>query len=139
MHQTFNPRRIKAKYSIRQKDDEFTFPIAAGTAKLPGRDYELREPTPRREPTVRSEDFSRELQGESGESQPAESTDDAKARCDFWSIQGDFIYRHHSEPRVQLYVAKERNGLTIIGMSIRTDICTKIQSTARPDHIWPEV
>ena len=25
----------------------------------------------------------------------------------FWSIGGDFIYRHHNEPRVQLYVPKE--------------------------------
>ena len=37
-------------------------------------------------------------------SQPTESKDDVEARPDFWSIQGDFIYRHHSEPRVQLYV-----------------------------------
>ena len=41
------------------------------------------------------------------ESQPTESTDDAEARADFWSIQGDFIYRHHHEPRVQLHVPKE--------------------------------
>ena len=33
--------------------------------------------------------------------------DDAEARADFWSIQGDFIYRLHNEPRVQLYVPKE--------------------------------
>ena len=79
---------------IRQKDDEFIFPVADGTTKLSGRDYEFREPTLTREPTLKSEDFSRELQGESGESQPAESTDDAEARADFWSIQGDFIYRH---------------------------------------------
>ena len=57
----------------------------------------------------RTEDFSRKLQGELGELQPAETTDDADARADFWSIQGDFIYRHHSEPRVQFYVPKEEN------------------------------
>ena len=74
-----------------------------------GRDLEFREPTPRREPTVRSEDFSRELQGEPGVSQPSETTDDAEARADFWSIQGDFICRHHNEPRVQLYVAEGRS------------------------------
>ena len=51
----------------------------------------LREPTLRREPTVRSEDFSRGPQGESGESQPTEPTDDAEVRADFWSMQGDFI------------------------------------------------
>ena len=28
------------------------------------------------------------------------NTDDAEARADFWSIQSDFIYRHHNEPRV---------------------------------------
>ena len=44
-----------------------------------------------REPTVRSEDFSRELQGEPGGPQPTESTDDAEALADFLSIQGDFI------------------------------------------------
>ena len=33
--------------------------------------------------------------------------DGAEALKDFWSIQGDFIYRHHIEPRVQLYVPKE--------------------------------
>ena len=59
------------------------------------------------QPTVRSEGFSRELHGESGESQPTESTDDAEARADFWSIQGGLIYRHHNEPQVQLYVPKE--------------------------------
>ena len=32
---------------------------------------------------------------------------DAEARADFWSIQGDFICRHHNEPRVQLHVPKD--------------------------------
>ena len=58
-------RRINAKeILIRQNDDEFIFPFADGTEKFSERDYEVREPTLRREPTVRSEDFSRELQGE---------------------------------------------------------------------------
>ena len=83
------------------------FPVGDATAKLLGRDYEFREPTRRREPTVRSEDCSGELHGEPGESQPTESTDDADARRDFWSTQSDFIYRYHIEPRVQLYVPKE--------------------------------
>ena len=65
--------------------------------------------TLRREPTVRSEDLSGEIQGGSGESQTAEPTDYAEARADIWSIQGDFIHRHHSEPRVQLSVPKEES------------------------------
>ena len=72
------------------------------------RDNEFREPTLRREKTLRIEDLSGGLRDEPGEeSQPTETTDDAEARADFWSIQGDFIYRHHNEPRVQLYVPKE--------------------------------
>ena len=86
--------RINAKnVLIRQDDDE--------------RDYEFRAPTLLRETTVRREDLTRELHGEPGVSQPTEPTDDAEARADFWSIQGGFIFRHHNEPRVQLYVPKE--------------------------------
>ena len=51
-----------------------------------------REPTLGREPTVR-----------------AEPTDDAGARADIWSIQGDFNYRHHSELRVSTLRAEGRN------------------------------
>ena len=53
------------------------------------------------------------LRGESSElsspsPQQADSTqDDAEAKNDFWSITGDFIYRHHVEPRVKLYMPKE--------------------------------
>ena len=141
------PRRIKAKeVLITQKGDDFTIPFAACSAKLSGRDHEFRVPTLRREPTVRSQDFSRELHCEPGESQPAETTDDAEARGDFWSVQGDFIYRHHNEPQVQLHVPKEetfsiqkklmllglltliwtsckKRRLMITGISIRASIC----------------
>ena len=98
---------------------------------------------------MRSEDLSGEIQSESGESQPAEPTDDAEARADFWSIQGDFIYRHHNEPRVQLtlraegrnipysnkntwilqgllmliWMCHKKNVLMIVGMSIQTETC----------------
>ena len=81
--------------------------MADGTAKLSGRDYDSRVLAQRREQLVRGEDLSGEIQGESRESQPAEPTDDAEARADFWSIKGDFICRHHNEPRVQLHVPKE--------------------------------
>ena len=56
------------------KGEEFKFPVADGTAKMSGRDYEFREPTLRR-----SEDLSGELQGASGEFQPADTADDAEA------------------------------------------------------------
>ena len=102
------PRWIKAKgVLISQKDDEFVFPVADGTANLSGRGCKFRAPTLKRKQTTRSEDLSVEFQSELEESQPAEPTDDAEARGDFWSIRGDVIYRHHTEPRVQLHVPKE--------------------------------
>ena len=124
---------------IRQKDDEFIFPFADGTAKFSGRDYEFREPTLRREPTVRSEDFSRELHVEPGVSQPTESADDAEARADFWSIQGDFIYRHHNEPRVQLHVPKEETftiPLKYIDVTGSTHTDVDVLQEKRIDDYW---
>ena len=34
---------------------------------------------------------------------------DGEARNDFWSISGNFINRHHVEPRVKLYVPREES------------------------------
>ena len=33
--------------------------------------------------------------------------DDVEAKNDLWSFTGNFIYRHHVEPRVNLYMPKE--------------------------------
>ena len=62
----------------------------------------------------------RPLQGESnidflGESEgslphPQDSLPDAgEAMNDFWSMSGNFIYRHHVEPRVKLYSPREES------------------------------
>ena len=96
-------------------------------------------PLLRREQTVSSEDFSGELQGEPGESQPTESTDDVEARSDFWSIQGDFIYRHHNELRVQLYVPKEetfRTPLEYIDVTRSTHADLDVLQEKRIDDYW---
>ena len=104
------PRTINAKeVLISLKEKEFIFPVPDGTAKLSGRDHEFREPTLRRQQTVRSEDLSGELQGEQGEPQRTASKYDAEARKDFWSIQFDFIYRHRIETRVPTLCAERRN------------------------------
>ena len=103
-------RRINAKEVLApQRGGYFTFPVADGTAKLSGRDHEFREPTQRQEQFVGSEDLSGELPGEPEGPQPTEPKDDAEARNDFWSMEGDFIYRHHVEPRVHVYVPKEES------------------------------
>ena len=54
-----------------------------------GRDHEVRESTPRQDQLVGSEDLREELQRNSDGSQPAETRDDAEARNDFWSIEGE--------------------------------------------------
>ena len=38
-----------------------------------------------------------------------EADDDAEARNDFWSMEADFIHRHHTEPGVQPHVPKEES------------------------------
>ena len=88
--QKIHPRRNKAKEVLTPQRREYVmFPVADGTAQI------VRK--------ISVETFQGELEGP----QPTETTDDAEPRKDFWSVQGDIIYRHHSEPRLQLYVPKE--------------------------------
>ena len=133
-------RRINAKEVLmRQKGDEFIFPFADGTAILLVRDYEFREPTPRREQTVRSEDLSGEVQGEPEEPQPTESRADAETRRDFWSIQGDFIHRRHNELRVPLFVPKEEAfpiPLKYISVTRSTHTDLDVMQEKRIDDCW---
>ena len=94
------------------------------------------EPTLGREPTVR-----------------AEPTDDAGARADIWSIQGDLNCRHHSEfstlraegrnipysgstlmlpgQHILIWMCYKKRGLTIIGMSLRTEVCQILGQDSR--------
>ena len=107
---------------------------------MAGSDNEFREqPTLRQASTVRSEDLSGKLHGEQGESQPTEPTDDAEARADFWSVQGDFIYRHHNEPRGQLYVSKEETfpiPLKYIDVTRSTHSDLDVLQEKRIDDYW---
>ena len=57
-------------------------------------------------------EFGRVTFGESQGSlpQPQDSFPDAsEAINDFWSMSGNFIYRHHVEPRVKIYSRREKN------------------------------
>ena len=113
--------------------------LADGTAKLSGRDHEFREPTLKWKQTVRIEDPSGELRGDQEGPQPTESQDDAEERKDFLSIQGDFICRHHNEPRVQLYVPKEETfpiPLKYIDVTRTTHANLDVKQEKRIDHYW---
>ena len=136
------------------------FPLADVTPKLSGRDYKFREPTLRREPTVRSEYlFSRGLRGEPGESQPTESTDDAEASADFlvdprWfhlsSSQWTSISTLRASARnipystgvhwcyevllIQMWMCYKKSGWTITGI----DDCVCIEKASQHADTFPK-
>ena len=99
-------KRLNAKDVIFPKENgKFMFPAGGGRIKLSGGDQELRTPTLMREHPIRGEsqrDFLGEPEGSLPP--PQDSLPDAgEAMNDFWSMSGNFIYRHHVEPRVKLY------------------------------------
>ena len=94
------PWMVKKSYS----------PVADGTVKLSGKDLVLRTSTLVRDRPDRGEEQGN-LLGASDGSSPTPFRDsslhDGEARNYFWSISGNFIYRHHVEPRVKLYLPRE--------------------------------
>ena len=100
-----------------------------------GRDHEFRDSALRQEQPARSEDLSGELEG----FQPTESRNNTKGRKDFWSIQGDFINRHHNELRVQLNVPKEETftiPLKYIDVTRSTHTNLDVLQENRIDNNW---
>ena len=118
------------------------FPVADGRIKLSGGDQELRTPTLIREHPIRGEshrDFLGESEG-SPPSPPQDSYPDAgEARNDFWSMSGNFIYRHHVEPRVKLYSPREASfpiPLKYIDVSRTTRTILDVMQERRIDDYW---
>ena len=106
-------KRLNAKEVIFPKENgKYIFPVEDGRIKLPGGDQELRTSTLIRERPIRGEshlDFLGESEG-SPPSPPQDSFPDAgEAINDFWSMSGNFIHRHHVEPRVKLYSPREES------------------------------
>ena len=106
-------KRLNAKEVIFPKGNgKIIFPVADGRIKLVGECQDLRRTsTLIRERPIRGE--SREdFLGESEGSLPSphDSFPDAgEAINDSWSMSGNFIHRHHVEPRVKLYSPKEES------------------------------
>ena len=105
-------RRLNAKEVLKlQRSGNFTVPIADGTVKIFGREQRLRTSTLTWDCPERG-DEQEILQGKSNELHsptPLEDSSwyDDEAGNSFWSISGEFIFRHHVEPRVKLYVPRE--------------------------------
>ena len=115
---------------------EFISPIADGRIKPLGKDQDLRTSTMIRRRPIRGEndlDFLGESEGSLPP--PHDSFPDAsEAINDFWSMSGNFIYRHHVEPRVKLYSPREesfRSPLKYIDVSRTTH---KFGCQAREAH-----
>ena len=58
---------------------------------------------------------------------------------DFWSMSGNFIYRHHVEPRVKLYSPREESfpiPLTYIDVTRTTHTNLDVKHEKRIDDYW---
>ena len=143
------PKKSQCERSIDiSKGEEFIFPKADDTAKLSGRDHEFREPTPRREQTVRRENLSGESHGDREEIQPEESKDDAEKsqgllahwrrfhlslshwtegsiKCAWRIVHSLFHWSILMSPGhfIQIWTLHKNNELTITGMSMKTEVC----------------
>ena len=99
-HRKSTQKKLNAKEVIFPKQGEFIVPIADGRIKLLGGDQDLRTSTLIRERPIRGEshvDFLGESEGSF--SPPQDSLPgDGEARNDYWSVSGNYIYRHHVEP-----------------------------------------
>ena len=106
-------KRLNAKEVVFPKQGEFIFPIADGRIKFVGGDEDLRTSTLVRHGPIQGEsniDFLGESEGSLPPPQDS-FLDAGEAMNDFWSMSGNFIYRHHVEPRVKLYSPREESFL----------------------------
>ena len=133
-------KRLNAKEVIFHKG-EFIFPIADGRIKTPRGDQELRKSTLVRHRAIQGEsniDFPGESEGSLP--QPQESLPDGgEAINDFRSMLGNFIYRHHVEPRVNLHSPREESfplPLKYIDVYRTTHTNLDVKQEKRIDDYW---
>ena len=135
-------KRLNAKRGdVSPRKWKIYFPVADGRIKLLGGDQNLRTPTLIRHRPVPGEshlDFLGESEGSLPP--PHDSFPDAgEAINDFWSISGNFMYRHHVEPRVKLYSPREESfpvPLKYIDFSRTTHTNLDVKHEKRIDDYW---
>ena len=135
-------KRLNAKEVIFPTEKgEFIFPIADGRIKTLGGDQDLRTSTLVRHRPIQGEsniDFLGESEGSLPP--PQDSLPDAgEGINDFWSMSGSFIYRHHVEPRVELYSLKEESfpiPLKYIDASRTSHTNLDVKQEKRIDDYW---
>ena len=136
-------KRLNAKEGdiSQRKRIIFIFPIADGRIKLPGGDQDQRTSTLIRDRPIQGDghvDFFEESEGSLPP--PHDSFPDAgEAINDFWSMSGNFIYRHHVEPRVKLYSPREESfpiPLKYIDVTRTTHTNLDVKQEKRIDDYW---
>ena len=134
-------KRLNAKEVIFHKESEFTFPIADGRIKLLGGDRDLRTSTLIRHRPIRGESHVDFLAASEGSLPPPQDSlpDANEARSDFWSMSGNFVYRHHVEPRVKLYSPRKESfpiPLKYIDVSRTTHTNLDVKQERGIDDYW---
>ena len=135
-------KRLKAYEVIFPKENgNFIFPIADGRIRTLGGDQELKTFTLVRHRPIQGGSHI-DFLGESEGSLPQhhDSLPDAsEAIHDFWSMSGNFVYRHHVEPRVKLYSPTEESfpiPLIYIDVSRTTHTNLDVKQERRIDDYW---
>ena len=135
-------KRLNAKEVIFPKEkEEYIFPIADGRIKTLGGDQDLRTSTSIRQRPIQGESHL-DFLGESEGSLPTPQDsflDAGEAINDFWSISGNFIFRHHVEPRVKLYSPREESfpdTLKYIDVSRTTHTNLDVKQEKHIDDYW---
>ena len=132
-------KRLNAKEVILPKSGEnYEFTVADGTVKPYGGDQALRTSTLIRNQPIRG-DGREDFLDESKESPPTTYFQDGEARDDFWSISGDFMYRHHVEPRVKLGTPREESflfPLKFVDVTRVTHTTLGVLQESRSDDYW---
>ena len=132
---------MRKRWYFPNKENLF-FPIADGRIKTLGGDQDLRTSTLVRHRPIQGEsniDFLGESEGSLPPPQDS-FPDTGEAINDFWSMSGNFIFRHHVETRVKLYSPREESfpiQLKYIDVS-RTTTHTNldVKQEKRIDDYW---
>ena len=141
-HQKSTLKRLNAKeVTFPKEKGEIIFPIANGRIKPLGGDQDLRTSTLTRDHPIRGESHVNFLGESEGSLPPPHDSfpDAGEAIDDFWSMSGNFIYRHHVEPRVKLYSPREESSpIPLKYIDVSRTTCTNLdgKQEKRIDDYW---
>ena len=138
-------RKATQKDSMRKRryfpKENLFFPTADGRIKPLGGDQDLRTSTSIRHRPIQGESHVDFLGESEGSLPPPHDSfpDVGEAINDFWSMSGNFIYRHHVETRVKLDSPREESfsiPLKYIDVSRTTHTNLDVKQERRIDDYW---